>query len=277
MRTLVKAALAAWGVLSGGEPPGVAFLIYHSVAGTTRLELDIPFAVFRRQIEHLSRRGVVGRYEEAVAALARGDPGAAGRFVLSFDDGFEDTARLVFPLVRDLGLPITVFATTGLLERDPGTMRRWPHAQTLPPMTWDDLGRMRESGLVTIGAHTHSHRDIDDLDEGRVAGEIDRSQLLFVRRLGFAPIHFAYPRALWGARADRVVRERYATAVLGGGRRAAPQGFDAHRIPRVPVRRSDGRLFFKARLRGLLAGEEPVYAALKRLRRAASGRSRGGR
>jgi peptidoglycan/xylan/chitin deacetylase (PgdA/CDA1 family) len=134
-------------------------------------------------------------------------------------------------------------------------------------MSWDDLGRMRESGLVIVGAHTHSHWNLDVLDEAQVAEEIDRSQELFKRRLGFEPVHFAYPRALWGDAAEKVVRARYATAVLGGGRRAVPAGFDAHRIPRVPVRRSDGWLFFKARIAGHLAGEERVYEALKGLKR----------
>jgi peptidoglycan/xylan/chitin deacetylase (PgdA/CDA1 family) len=241
VRKLIKAPLAAWGALFGGEPPGTAFLIYHSVAGTTSLELDTPFPLFRRQVEHLARGGGIIGYDAAVAALRAGSPGSAGRFVLTFDDGFEDTARLVFPLVRDLGAPITVFVATGLLEREPETMRGWPHGERLPPMSWDELGRMRESGLVTVGAHTHSHRNLDVLDEALVAAEIDRSRELFRKRLGFEPIHFAYPRALRGAAAESVVRARYASAVLGGGRRRRRRGFDAQ-DPRVPVRGGDGWL-----------------------------------
>lgn len=266
MRALIKAPLAAWGALFGGETPGLGFLIYHSVAGKTRLELDIPFPLFRRQVEFLSRGGGIVGYEDAVAALRAGSLGAAGRFVLTFDDGFEDTARLVFPLVRDLGVPITVFVTTGLLERDAATMRGWPHGERLPPMSWDDLGRMRASGLVTVGAHTHNHRNLDNLDETQVAEEIDRSRELFRKRLGFEPIHFAYPRALRGAAAEKLVRARYATAVLGGGRRALSAGFDPHRIPRVPVRRSDGWLFFRSRVAGRLEAEERVYEVLRGLR-----------
>jgi peptidoglycan/xylan/chitin deacetylase (PgdA/CDA1 family) len=267
VRAFVKLPLAAWARLSGGQPPGVAFLIYHSVAGRTRLELDTPFPVFRRQIEHLAAAGGFVSYEEAVDALKRGEL-AGGRFVLTFDDGFADTAGLAFPLLRDLGVPFVVFATTGLLERDPAAMRGWPHAGRLPPMSWDELGALRDSGLVTVGAHGHTHANLDALGESQVQGEIGRSQELFRERLGFEPVHFAYPRAVRGAAADRVVRARYATAVVGGGRRATPSGIDTHAIPRVPVRRSDGWVYFREKIAGRLAGEERLYATLRRIRRA---------
>lgn len=267
MRAFVKAPLALRDLLGAGPRAGVAFLIYHSVAGRTRLELDTPFAAFRRQMERLAVAGGVLAYEEAVAGLASGADLPRGRQVITFDDGYEDTARLAFPVVRDLGLPIAVFATTGLLERDADALRVWRHAARLPPLAWEDLGRMLESGLVTLGAHTHAHPDCDALPEAAVADEIERSAALFRRRLGCEPRHFAYPRARWAEAAEKVVRARYRTAVVGGGTLAVPRGFDPYRIPRVPVRRSDGLLFFGARVGGRLAAEERLYAALHGARR----------
>jgi peptidoglycan/xylan/chitin deacetylase (PgdA/CDA1 family) len=262
VRRLLKLPLVAGRALLGRETPGVSFLIYHSVGGGTNLELDTPFAVFEKQARHLLARGSVVPYEDAVARLEQGSGVQRDLQVLTFDDGYESTARLAFPLLRDLGLALTVFVSTGLVDGDRTALASWPHRQRLPMMTWEDLGRMLESGLVTLGAHTHAHTDLDRLDASRTAEELDRSGDLFRRRLGIVPRHFAYPRARWGQAAEQAVRARYATAVVGGGRQAVPLGFDPWRIPRVPVRRSDGWRFFRAKVAGYLVDEERVYAAL---------------
>ena len=49
--------------------------------------------------------------------------------------------------------------------------------------------------------------------------------------------------------------------------KATAPGFNPYRIPRVPIRRSDGWLFFRAKTRGWLAREEAMYGRLTQLRR----------
>ena len=51
---------------------------------------------------------------------------------------------------------------------------------------------------------------------------------------------------------------------LGGGQKATPAHFQPYRIPRLPIRRSDDWLFFRAKVQGWLASEEAVYAWLRR-------------
>jgi peptidoglycan/xylan/chitin deacetylase (PgdA/CDA1 family) len=53
--------------------------------------------------------------DEAVRRL--GDPGAARFAVLTFDDGYRDTVRYAFPLLRELRCPFTVYLTTGFCDR----------------------------------------------------------------------------------------------------------------------------------------------------------------
>ncbi len=188
----------------------------------------------------------------------------------------------MFPLLQEYALPALLFVTTGFVEeRIAYPMLSAPGAQT-PAVTWEMLGEMAASGLVTLGAHTHTHPVLVGLPPARVEEELAAPLEWFARRLGLRPRHFAYPRAEWDETARGLAARYYDTAAAGGGRRATANDFDRYAIPRVPIRRSDGQLFFRAKLAGWLAGEERVYAGLHRAavrlpKRGSSGQDMSGR
>jgi peptidoglycan/xylan/chitin deacetylase (PgdA/CDA1 family) len=70
---------------------------------------------FRRQLEFLVRYCAVLPLPEAVARLARRDlpPGAVA---VTFDDGYANNCEVALPILRDLGVPATVFVATALLD-----------------------------------------------------------------------------------------------------------------------------------------------------------------
>ena len=57
-------------------------------------------------------------------------------------------------------------------------------------LDWTQLGQMTESGLMTIGAHTHTHRDLRTAS-ANVVNELGTSNDLIARHLGESPSHFA--------------------------------------------------------------------------------------
>lgn len=70
-----------------------------------------------------------------------------------------------------------------------------PGAQSQPPlfMTWDELRRMADSPLCTIGAHTLAHERLSALDAAEAEREIVESKTRIERELGRRVAHFAYP------------------------------------------------------------------------------------
>ena len=110
------------------------------------------------------------------------------------------------------------------------------------PGTWFE--KMLESGLRTLGVHTHSYRDLRHLEPSEVEEEVSTSNELIAKRIGAKSRSFAYRWGYWSAVVEPLLPERYATAVLGGSpdpeRRPSP-----NRLHRYPVQLSGGVALFK--------------------------------
>lgn len=92
-------------------------LMYHAVV---RSPLELPNwcfieeSSFRRQMQYLKRRFEVVALSEAVERL-RSNRLCAPTAVITFDDGFQNNHDVAFPILREAGLPATIFLNTGLI------------------------------------------------------------------------------------------------------------------------------------------------------------------
>lgn len=243
--------------LAGGwaAPNGATLLTYHRVGGGTPDELDVPTDVFARQLRLIEGHEVVS-LDTALDRLDRGDisPGV----VLTFDDGFEDVYQHAWPLLREHGMPFTVY----LASRYVGAPMIWEgstaQGEAGRGMSWTQLGEMVDSGLCTVGNHTHGHVRPERLS----TEELDACTDSVRRHLGTAPNHFTYP---WGVPVRAMhdsLRARFRSASTGLLGRNHPET-DRMQLRRVPVRQSDPDRFFLAKLRGSLLPER-MYAGIVR-------------
>jgi peptidoglycan/xylan/chitin deacetylase (PgdA/CDA1 family) len=236
-------------------PAGLVVLIYHRVGGRTPVRVDLPTAVFDEQMAILADRRAVVSLDDAVAGLRAGED-LRGAVVVTFDDGTADFVDEAMPVLVRHGVPATLYVATahvdeGLDFPDDGR-----------PVSWVGLRDCVDTGLVTIGSHTHRHALLDRLPTNRVAEELDRSIDLIGSHLGVAASHFAYPKALCpSAGAEAEVRARFVSAAVAGTR-ANPVGTDPFRLARTPVQTTDGTRWFARKLAGGMAFEDD----LRRLR-----------
>jgi hypothetical protein len=256
---LERHAVALSGALFHDPSPGIAFLIYHRVSGELPTGIDLPFALFERQMRALARSKRVISYERAIDSMREGTGPDRDRVVITFDDGFEDLHRRAFPLLRELRLPFTAFIAAGYVEERVPYVLSKPPAFPVPPLEWTMIRDMLDSGLMTLGAHGYRHRELPGIDEREKEDELLRPLELFHERLGIAPVHYAYPRARWDAASEALVRRHYKTAAVAGFGKVKARSFHPHRIERIPILRGDGRLFFQAKFRGWLAGERAIH------------------
>lgn len=191
--------------------------------------------------------------DHALDALDAGDDRPT--VVLTFDDGFADVLDPALPVLVEHGLPFTVYLATDYLGRE----MHWDGSTASAPgpaLAWDDVRALLDSGLCTIGNHTHRHVPPEALTEA----DIDDCTAAIEERLGLTPRHFAYPWGISVPAMEPALRTRFRSAATGALGRNVP-GDDPLRLRRVPVRGSDPIEFFAAKLTGRL-GPERAYSAL---------------
>jgi peptidoglycan/xylan/chitin deacetylase (PgdA/CDA1 family) len=123
-------------------------------------------------------------------------------------------------------------------------------------LKWEHIRRMSEGGLVEIGAHTHRHYILSQLDTARLRDEIETSITLIERNLGTSVTSFSYPNGEPGnydERSIEVLRElgvRYAVTARIGLVRPCLDSYELTRLytsePSLPL--------FAARVAGLSSG-----------------------
>jgi peptidoglycan/xylan/chitin deacetylase (PgdA/CDA1 family) len=218
--------------------PPVPVLMYHSVsehppAATRRLSVHPD--MFAAQLRLLRRHGFgTVTFEEYAAALDAGRPLPERTVVITFDDGYADVAESAAPLLDEHGFTATVFVTTGWLD-DAGDRAA---GQPLDRMLrWSQVRELSAAG-IEIGAHSHSHAQLDQLPGPRLEEELSLSKHLLEERIGRPVTTLAYPFGYSSRRVREAVARsgyRHAAAVANTLPGASPDPFA---LPRLTVRRS---------------------------------------
>jgi peptidoglycan/xylan/chitin deacetylase (PgdA/CDA1 family) len=242
-------------------PRGVVVLIYHRVGGGSGLELDLSRDRFAEQMAVLAAGGRVTTLDGALDALGHPEPPAFDPVVVTFDDGTADFVDVAVPLLAEHGVPATLYLATAFVEEQ----RDLPYGA--PPVSWDGLRDALETGLITIGSHTHTHALLDRAAPAMVSAELDTANGLIEDRLGVIATHFAYPKALNGSTAaQHAVAERFRSAALAGTRPNPYGTTDRFRIARSPIQNGDEMKWFHAKVAGGMVFEDDVRRLVNRVR-----------
>ena len=241
---------------------GTIVLGYHRVGGRTISPVDLDSRMFRRQMAHIRAAYPIRTLDETVADLTdTSRKPAENRVVLTFDDGTADFLDEVVPVLVEYGLPATVYVATDFID----TNTSFPADGK--PLSWAGLRDAVSTGLVTVGAHTHTHRLLDRCPLSIVREELDRSNERIADEIGYEPAHFAYPKAVRaGGLAEMEIRARYVTAAIAGTRPNRAPDVDLHRLHRSPIQVADGWEGFRRKLAGGMRTEDDLRSLVNRYR-----------
>jgi len=153
---------------------------------------------FRRNLDVLEEWGAtVLPLEAAVAALAAGTlPDRA--VSLTFDDGYASVLETAWPILRERGLPATLFAVSGYLSgegRFAWDLLEPPHERHRLARA-DELVAAAADGL-DIGSHTVTHPWLPRLEPDQVKRELVDSRTVLEELLGRPVESIAYPTGGW--------------------------------------------------------------------------------
>lgn len=239
-------------------------LCYHAVSPGWPAALSVTPEALREQLGLLVRRGYRG---VTFTDLTRSQP--RDRVVsVTFDDAYRSVHALAAPILRELGLPGTVFVPTAFAG-SPEPMS-WPgidqwagteHEDELVPASWEELGSLARAGWE-VGSHTRSHPRLTELGEDELELELAGSRHDVEERLGGRCTSLAYP---YGDHDERVVRAAGRAGYEAAG--TLPKRFHAARPlrwPRIGVYHVDDARRFRLKVSPALlrARRSPLWKVI---------------
>lgn len=136
------------------------------------------------------------------------------RVALTFDDGFADFAANVLPLLEKYEMSATLYVITAYVD---GTAV-WlsPEGEEQRPMlSWGALKEIGDSPWVEIGAHSHTHAELDRLPRTGLEGEVRLPKTLLEEHLHRPVQSFSFPFGYHAPRVREAVKDAgYTTACV---------------------------------------------------------------
>ncbi|MFD5571356.1 polysaccharide deacetylase family protein [Streptomyces cadmiisoli] len=258
----------------------VPILMYHAVAAdpndATRA-LSVTPDAFARQMDVVADLGLTPVTTADLAARWRtGRPLPPHPVLVTFDDGYEGVHRHALPVLAKHGFPATLFVSTGWLR---GAYDTGGGLDRM--LDWDQVRELAGAG-VEIGGHSHSHPQLDQLDDDALRHELTRCRDIVTDELGTPPESFAYPYGYSSRRVRQEVRATGYAQALAVGNDLAGRHQGPYALRRVTVRRSTGAEEFERLVRGraitrTFAGDRVLTKGYAMVRRARQVRRKAGR
>ncbi len=243
---------------------GDVVLAYHRVGARTPSPVDMSASMFERQMAHLRAAHDVMTLDELDAYHRFGKHSKQFGVVVTFDDGTADFVDVALPILARYAIPVTLYLATGPVD----SQRNFPANGV--PVSWSALRDALSTGLVTIGAHTHTHRMLDRCSLAEATAEIDTCIARIEDELGVTPTHFAYPKAVAsderGRGVDALVRDRFDTAAIAGTRTNVRGATDRWRLHRSPIQNADLWEGFRRKVDGGMQTEDDVRRVINLVR-----------
>ncbi len=155
------------------------------------------------------------------------------KVIITFDDGYEDNYRLLFPLLKKYNFKAVIYLVTHLNFNAWGVREGEPRVEM---MTDVQKKEMSDYG-IEMGGHTRSHVDLSRLEEAEMINEIRGCREDVERITNKKVISFAYPFGGINDDVKKITREggyTYAVSTNTGPKEFGVDNFQIRRIEVTP-------------------------------------------
>jgi N-acetylglucosaminyldiphosphoundecaprenol N-acetyl-beta-D-mannosaminyltransferase len=173
------------------DPLAPRILCYHGVSAHSGDEWTVRPDRLRAQMEWIREHRVPVSLDRVVGWLQGQEDLPPGAVAVTFDDGFQGVLREAVPILRDTGIPATLFVTSGLARGGANAAHpsfQVKHALLRP----EEVREVRKAGW-TIGSHGLSHAPLARLDARSARHELVDSRHELEDLLGEPVTLLAYP------------------------------------------------------------------------------------
>ena len=215
-------ALGAEALLGPLRQDAVYILCLHHVAPVPKGDGALYLApdAFHELLEELRKEGVPCLSLEAFRQWRGGFRALPPVSVLlTFDDGYEDNATELLPILQSFDVPATIF----VVGANVGAPGRLSAAQ---------MATLEESGLVHFGSHTQHHRDLRGLSAAQLTEEFAGSRKFLEGLLGGSVDVLSYPNGRNGPAIRRMAAKSGYALAFGTEGAPCTQLSDPLNLPR---------------------------------------------
>ena len=156
------------------------------------------------------------------------------KFIITFDDGYENLIINAFPILKKLGFSATCFIVTSMLNKYNMWDENRDDYKKIKLMNIDQIYEWVSHGFE-IGSHTKDHLDLTSLDINKKKEQIIDSKNFIKDNLGIKLASFAYPFGSFDDETIKIVKENYEYAVTTKSSKDNPNKFDNMKLPRISI------------------------------------------
>jgi len=173
----------------------VPILTYHSISENLfgkvhpYHQINTPVSVFAMQMKWLRQAGYRTIDLSELLGALESNQNLSKRFVLTFDDGYQDFYTDAFSIIRQCGFTATVFLATDRI-RDISV-----RVEGADYLTWSEVRELHSEG-ISFGSHSVTHADLRSLGPEQIDYELGYSKESIEQRIGAQVESFSYPFAL---------------------------------------------------------------------------------
>lgn len=166
----------------------IPIFVYHEIVKEKTAEdfMQTTDVVFRKQITGLLKLGYEFISYDDLIAYNNGLKKLKSKVVLvTFDDGFSSNYDVLFPIIKELNIPITI----NVIDNTIGTEHF---------LSWDQIKEMYNSGLVSIHSHGRIHVNSAEFETNQYAQDVLSAHTDIENNLGKSISKvFTYPYGLY--------------------------------------------------------------------------------
>lgn len=156
-------------------------IYYHDIVPSKgQTYMRTPFDIFKRQMEFIfSKKIPTYTFEELDNEFCKRSNSKG--VLITFDDGWVSNYTMIFDMMKSLGLKYNIFLAVGKIGNDPEYL------------TWDQVRKMKGSGIVGFGAHTYNHVNMSSCNGINMTHEIHDANRKIEEETGIIVKDFCFP------------------------------------------------------------------------------------
>ena len=165
------------------------------------------------------------------------------KFVVTFDDGYENVYTYAMPILKKLNFKATCFFVCNFINKSNDWDKTFKNYVKKKIMTYDQIKSWAQNNFE-IGSHSFDHKNLNTLNDKEIIKQLNESKL-FIKKIFSRNVEsFSYPYGKYNKEISLLVKKYYKFAVTTKRSRFDKSKFSLLEIPRIPINPDTGVLKF---------------------------------